>query len=314
MPRSTFEPPPGEAGWLLEVDGFCDRWRVDRFVRHRVPRLSRSLAARLEIIDVTRPDLPLKKSQPVRTGQRLWVRRPIPDAGVRLPTPRVLYEGEGLLVLDKPPGWAAHPTASRYEGTISQLLKGWGLSAHPAHRLDVETSGVLVCGQTPQDVSALEQRFRAHEVRKVYRAVVRGQPPEVFDAHTPLGFDPQSAVRLKMGHGALPASTQLRRVAQAPQAALVEARPVSGRQHQIRAHLALAGYPIVGDKLYGEDEGAFLRSLHGALTPEDLRRLGHPRQALHAWQLRFEWGGQARCFEAPWPSDLAMLWADLSRA
>jgi 23S rRNA pseudouridine1911/1915/1917 synthase len=298
------------AGWTLQVDPGCDGWRVDRFVAHRVRRLSRSRAARLTVVDLDAPERgPLKKSAAVRAGQRLRVDRPLPDADAEVPEPRVLHADADLVVLDKPAGLATHPTASRYVATVTRWLarEGWG--AEPAHRLDVETSGVLVATRSVEMARHLKGAFARHEVDKRYLAVVEGSPAaDAWEDATPLGFDASSAVRLKMGPGDLPARTAFRVVRRGPHRALVEARPLTGRQHQIRAHLALAGLPLVGDKLYGPDESLFLASLERDLTAEELERLGHARQALHAARIELPGRDGARLrFEAPLPEELARL-------
>lgn len=300
---------PAEPGWALVVDPERDGWRLDRFIAHRIARLSRSRAARLETVDLDAPERgPLKKSTSVRAGQRLWVRRPPPDPDAELPEPRVLHADEDLLVLDKPAGLATHPTASRFRATVTWWLSQNDPDAEPAHRLDVETSGVLVCGRSPAARRALKLAFAERRVSKTYRAVVEGRPEaDTWRSDAPLGFDAASRVRLKMGPGGLPAETTFRTMRRGARRSVVEARPVTGRQHQIRAHLAFAGLPIVGDKLYGPDENLFLASLDRALTGAELARLGHPRQALHAQSVELDLEEGPRRFSAPWPEELERL-------
>ncbi|MEE2644720.1 MAG: RluA family pseudouridine synthase [Myxococcota bacterium] len=294
-------------GWSLTVEPGGGLQRLDRFLAARITRLSRARASRLQALDVDRGRW-LKKSQLLREGQRLWVPRPPPDEGeITLAPPAVIAEEGELLVIDKPAGWAAHPTAGRYEQTITTWLQSQGHPHEPAHRLDVETSGLLLCA-TGESLRALKEAFRQQVVEKFYLAVVEGRPPfEEWEVAAPLGFDTRSAVRLKMGRGDLPARSRffLRRTG--PGRSLIEARPQSGRQHQLRVHLSLAGYPIVGDKLYGPDETFFLKQLESALEEEDWVRLGHHRQALHAWRISFQLGGRPYRFEAPWPAELEAL-------
>ncbi len=290
------------------MDPESDGVRLDRFLSLRIRRLSRARAARLEVIDLDDPGRALKKSSPVRAGQRLWARRPSPDAGVRFDAPEVLAEDGDLLVLDKPAGLAVHPTAARFEATVTRWLARHHPGAEPVHRLDVETSGVLVCARHAMAHRALKQAFAERAVHKTYRAVVVGLPTDdAYVVDTPLGFDGQSAVRLKMGVGDLPAETAFRVVRRGHQRALVTCEPHTGRQHQIRAHAALAGHPLVGDKLYGPDERIFLAHLDGAVTPAQWDALGHTRHALHAVSVAFEWRGQARSFTSPWPAELDAL-------
>ncbi len=311
-------PPPTEAGWSLVVDPGSDGLRLDRFLSLRIPRLSRTRAARLDVVDLDDPGRPLKKSQPVRAGQRLWARRPVPDADASPPVPAELHRDRDLLVLDKPAGLAVHPTATRFKATVTHFLAASVTESdaaipEPAHRLDVETSGVLICSRHRLADRRLKAAFAEERVRKTYRAVVEGHPPPRFTVDQPLGFAEDSAVRLKMGRGDKPATTEcvtLRLGRHRDRLrALVEARPTTGRQHQIRVHLALAGHAIVGDKLYGPDEALFLAHLDRPLTEAELARLGHRRHALHAWRLELDYGGP-RCFEAPWPAELDRLLHD----
>jgi 23S rRNA pseudouridine1911/1915/1917 synthase len=291
------------------VDPECEGLRLDRYLSLRIRRLSRARAARLEVIDLDEPGRPLKKSSAVRAGQRLWVRRPVPDAGVEAPEPEVLFEDADLLVLNKPAGLATHPTASRFVATVTHWLSRRDpVPAEPAHRLDVETSGVLICGKHLLANRLLKSAFAERSLVKTYRAVVEGLPvADAFEAEQPLGFAGDSEVRLKMGLGDMPAHTAFEVVRRGRRRALVEARPLTGRQHQIRCHLALAGHWVVGDKLYGPDEGLFLNSLERALSPAEIARLGHHRQALHAWRLSLVFRDTPRVFEAPWPAELDLL-------
>jgi len=320
-----------EPGWSLTVDPEGDGERLDRFIARRIPRLSRARASRLEVIDLDQPHKSLKKSNRLHMGQRLWARRPPPEEDLSaLDEPQVLFEGEGLLILDKPPGWAAHPTASRYEATITTWLKRRGTPAMPAHRLDVETSGVLACASDLEVERALKAIFKSHQARKVYLAVCEGvervsegasRPLSVEERwveERPLGFDSSSEVRLKMGIGALVARTDFEVLSLSPEVghggrALIKATPHTGRQHQLRAHLSLSGLPIVGDKLYGPDEGIFLRYLNDGLSDADWSILGHSRQALHASELSCELFGQVFHWRAPLPASLSALMAPLER-
>ncbi len=294
-------------GWTFEVDPGSDGQRLDRFIASRVPRLSRARAARLDVVDLDAPDRVLRKSSKVRAGQRLFAHRPMPDADAEVPEPAVIHEDAELLVLDKPPGLAVHPTATRYRTTVTHWLQGRGLAgrAHPVHRLDVESSGVLVCAKTVEVERALVAAFAERRVQKRYLAIVSGVPPESWTDDTSLGFDPNAEIHFRMGPGDLPAKTGFERLSIHGARSLVQATPLTGRQHQIRVHLALAGHPIVGDKLY-IDEALFLAHTDEGLDAAGWLRLGHHRHALHAHRL--QWGDHV--FESPLPADLQALLED----
>lgn len=316
-------------GWLLEVDPESDGDRLDRFIARRIPRLSRTRAARLTAVPVDAHHIPcgavLRKSSRIRYGQHLWVSRPLPDEDLSdLTPPRVIDEDQDLLVLDKPSGWVAHPTASRYRSSITTWLKEQGWNAHPAHRLDLETSGLLLCGKTPEADAELKRLFLTQSVHKSYLAICRAHPDlhaaplligRSWEDHTPLGFDSESRVGIKIGRGQLDAHTSfkiLKLYNHNPETRLlIEAKPKTGRQHQIRAHLSLSGLPIIGDKLYGPSEEIFIRHLNDELSEDDIVRLGHPRHGLHAHRLTLIWRGKECTWECPLPSDLLSLLNDL---
>ena len=299
-----------EAGWYLMVDPSAEGLRLDRFIARRIARVSRARAARLEVIDLDHRGAVMKKSTAVRAGQRLWVKRPMPDGDSEPPAPNIIYEDGDLLILDKPPGLAVHPTATRFKSTVTWWLSRQfpGLPIEPVHRLDVETSGILVCSKNHEVNRLLKDVFAHGLVEKRYLALTRGDGScSTWTVDTPLGFDPISRVRLKMGVGELPAKTTFRIVETYPALRWIEAWPITGRQHQIRVHLALSGMPIIGDKLYGPDEGLFLAHLERELTTEEYRLLGHHRLALHASKIGFTLREEKFHFQASLPPDLVHL-------
>jgi len=295
-------------GWLLEVDPASDGLRLDRFIAARIPRLSRARAARLHVVDIDQPQKALRKSTAVRTGQKIWASRPVPDQWPTGPEPTVLYENDGLLVLDKPPNWAVHPSASRFLSTVTHWLNMRQFGHYqPAHRLDVETSGILVCA-APHRVRHVSDCFAQRRAQKIYLAVVEGLPnaPE-WQVKTPLGFDTRTGIRLKMGRGDLPAETHFRVRQTGTTRTLLEARPITGRQHQIRVHAQFSGQSLVGDKLYGMDDGLFFASKERALTAAEWASLGHTRHALHASQISLTLCDKVHTFESPIPEDMTSL-------
>ncbi len=165
------------------------------------------------------------------------------------------------------------------------------------HRLDRETSGVILFGKGREAAAALAIQFENRQVRKSYLAVVHGSPAAdrwLIDA--PIGRDRTSPIRKAMTvtPDGQEARTSIRVLRRGPDHALVLATPHTGRLHQIRVHLRHAGLPILGDKVYGLDPGLFLRFVGSTLSTEDRHRLLWGRQALHAWKVRFRHPGDGR--------------------
>ncbi len=318
--------PPAFIDIPLVVDANCDGFRLDRFLTARIRRLSRTrIASIIAAGAVSSPDRPgtsLRAGTRVRLGQLVVLRRPAP---VEPPAPMhadVLHRDDDLLVLDKPAGLTVHPSARYHRHTLTAVLRaalgpdhGWEM----AHRLDRETSGVIVFGRHGRSASALKRAFQGRQVDKQYLALVRGELTGAARIDVPLGPAIDSRVRIKMGPRALAQGGMIARTDVEPIAAgrfrdepitLVRARPRTGRQHQIRVHLAELGHPVLGDKLYGIDEQAFLDVVdHGRLMDDLAGDLGLARQALHAWSLALphpEHGGTVS-FTAPWPSELAAI-------
>jgi RluA family pseudouridine synthase len=299
-----------QPGWRLDVDEGSHKMRLDQFIAKKLERVSRSRAAQLEVFDIDR-EIELKKSATVHEGQRIWVKRPFFEETIPQLNPTILSETEDFLVLNKPPFWSVHPTAHRFTHTITTWLKQQKIWATPVHRLDHETSGLLLCAKNKHAENALIDAFAQHTIQKTYLAIIEGVPNDFFwQNQTPLGFDHQSEVKIKMGKGNLSACTefQLQKIYlntdQQKRYALIKAMPKSGRQHQIRAHLMLSGYGLLGDKLYGKSEKFFLKSLEAPLTEDDFQILGHQRHCLHAFELSFDWGNLHYKFECPLAKDL----------
>jgi len=158
-----------------------------------------------------------------------------------------------------------------------------------AHRIDRETSGVLLIARTREAASFLTLAFARRRVRKTYLALVAGQPPDEGVIDMPIKLlDTPSHVMMGPAPDGLPAVTRFRVVERFAAHALVEAHPETGRQHQIRVHLAALGHPLVGDKLYAGGEELFMRSCDEGMSPDMLEAVGGlPRHALHAHRLTF---------------------------
>ena len=237
-----------------------------------------------------------------------------------LPPVPVIYEDESLIVLEKPAGLAVHPTARYHRCTLTAFLRTLGQKADPAHRLDRETSGLLVCGKGSAVTAVLKRAFATRQVEKRYLAIVEGWPGETtFEISLPLQLGRgEVRVRMEVGNGkpALTEATVKQRLLSPPgdRFALLELVPRTGRQHQLRAHLAAVGHPIVGDKIYGFDERCFVRFTEGAQTVEDQQHLRLPRQALHACSLSLNHprSTQPCTWTSPLPVDLAGFLEGLS--
>lgn len=295
--------------------------RLDRFIQSRIPRLSRTRANRIVRACAYRADGTRRRaSERVKAGETvLLVRPPMNEP----PTPRsfgVLYEDEDVLAVFKPAGLPVHPTATYHRNTLSYLLQETYGDPAPqfAHRLDRETSGVVVCAKHPVAEVALKKCFERREVGKRYLAIVRGCPSPRGVIELPLGPAPSGPhVCMAVREDGAKARTHYEVVEERRGAALVRLWPESGRQHQLRVHLAAVGCPIIGDKLYGPDgAGPFLELIEEGPSDALLARLGHPRHALHAERLEIAHPrtGRPLTLEAPLPWDLRLLWATPGQA
>ncbi len=300
----TFTVEPNYAGWRLDLY-LCEKIR--RLSRVRVQRILRTALV---------ADLPLKPSTRVWPGLTFRLRR---RSLVEPKTPddlREVYRDEALLVLDKPAGLPIHPTARYHHGTVvSLLLRQHGPLFHaaPAHRLDRETSGVLVCGRTAEASRRLMRAFQEGTVEKEYLAIVEGWPAQdTFLVDAPiLEGTPTIRIAVRVDAAGRPARTRFQVAQRFTRAgepfALLRCLPETGRQHQIRVHLQAAGFPLVGDKMYGPDPGYFDRFSRHCLEPEAWARLRLERHALHAARLSLPHplSGESAVFTAPLPEDLA---------
>jgi len=290
-------------------------WRLDRYLCEKIRRLSRTRVQRILERSLV-ADRPLKPSTRVHPGLTFTLRRRA-HAEPEVPENVVeLYLDDSLLVLEKPAGLPIHPTARYHHNTLVKLLErrhGPALRADPAHRLDRETSGLLVCGRGAESSRALMRAFQSGAVRKEYLAIVEGHPPDAFVVDAPIAEGTRQvriAVRID-AHAGKPALTRFtverRLIRDGLPFAVLRCFPETGRQHQIRVHAREAGVPLVGDKIYGPDPGYFDRFSKHCLEPEAWARLRLPRHALHAARLAFPHPatGALLAFESPLPPDLS---------
>jgi 23S rRNA pseudouridine1911/1915/1917 synthase len=229
----------------------------------------------------------------------------------------VLYEDDHVVVVDKPAGLAAHPGAGRDTGTLvnallahclslPQGLSGVGGELRPGivHRLDKDTTGVLVAAKTDLAHQSLSRQFHDHTVDRRYRALVWGAFPATLDVDARLGRDPRDRKRFTVvtGDSGRHAVTHASLVERLGAASLVECRLETGRTHQIRVHLSHEGFPLVGDALYGRKTPELAKPLREAVSRVS-------RQMLHAASLAFDHpaSGERLRFETPLPADMAAL-------
>jgi 23S rRNA pseudouridine1911/1915/1917 synthase len=300
--------------------------RLDHFVKTQIQRLSRTKIQAIIETQLRRPDgSAAKPSTTVAVGDHFIIRR---QARPEPPCPRtftVLYEDARMRIVDKPAMLPVHATAKFYFNTLMRVL--W--ERYPdedelqlCHRLDRETSGCVVLARDRAAAAKLKGAIaQKDKTTKQYLAVVHGTPPwtEQTSIDLPLRLagpsDPTKLTHVRMlpatmaETGAQSAITRVVVEKTGALYSLVRCTLVTGRQHQIRAHLAAWGYPIVGDKLYTHGDEAFIEYCAKGMTPELAARFVLPRHALHAARITVPHpeDGRAVTAEAPLPEDMASL-------
>jgi 23S rRNA pseudouridine1911/1915/1917 synthase len=291
----------------LQVDESGER--LDRYLARALPALSRSQIQRLIRQGlVVLEGQAAKPSAPVAEGMRVVVHIPPAPAEQVLPQSiplDVVYEDGALLVVNKPAGMVVHPSPGHSQGTLVNAL----LARYPhlaagdegragiVHRLDRDTSGLIIVGKTEAALKHLRQQFKMRKVEKTYLALVHGRPPApegIIEA--PVGRDPRQRQRMAVVSGGRAARTRYVLREDLGEYSLLAASPETGRTHQIRVHLAWLGVPVAGDRVYGPQRN--VRRVRNDL--------GLERQFLHAWRLSFERPGSRErlALEAPLPPDL----------
>jgi 23S rRNA pseudouridine1911/1915/1917 synthase len=297
-------------------------WRLDRALASAVPTLSRerlktlirSGAVEAKAGPVRDPSAKVKGDERLRVA----VPEPVPAHNEPQDIPlKIVFEDEHLLVVDKPAGLVVHPAAGNFDGTLVNALlhhcagklSGIGGVARPGivHRIDKDTSGLLVVAKTDVAHEGLAKQFAAHSIDRRYLAIVSGVPKTKegsVDAPLARSATNRKKIAIVEGGRGKRAVTHWRRLDVLKDAALVECRLETGRTHQVRVHMASIGHPLVGDPVYGRSA----RTLGKVL-----KELGFHRQALHAAELGFTHPVSKRrlSFSSPMPPDMQELMAAL---
>ena len=315
---------------LAAVEAEQAGFRLDRFLTGALVDLSRSrLQGLIEEGAVWRAGATIRDGNTrVKPGEIYEVRVPEPvpaePRGQDIPL-SIVYEDRDLIVIDKPPGLVVHPAAGNPDGTLVNALiahcgaslGGIGGVARPGivHRLDKDTSGLLVAAKTDRAMASLAKQFAAHTVQRAYNAVVWGSP-RLGDGmiEGDIGRNPFDRKRMAVVRNAGKAARTRYRVierfgdASRPLASLLECRLETGRTHQIRVHLTHLGHPLIGDPSYGKARVAPRAKTEAEVTAYAAAS-GFPRQALHAWLLGFQHPTTHEDirFESAWPADFSGL-------
>jgi 23S rRNA pseudouridine1911/1915/1917 synthase len=279
--------------------------RLDQALARLFPQYSRNrLQAWLKSGHITIDGKRLAATYEVAGGERIALRPPpVPDVAApqaqRMPL-KIVFEDAELIVIDKPAGLVVHPGAGQPDRTLlnALLAHSAALAAVPragiVHRLDKDTSGLLVVAKTVSAQADLAKQLAERSMRRVYLAIVQGDPPASGMIDAPVGRDARARTRTAVTHRGKPARTGYRVLERYGRAALVECRLETGRTHQIRVHFQHIRHPLVGDETYRRG------TRHG---------LSFPRQALHATELTLVHpkSKKAMTWRSPLPRDMKRL-------
>jgi 23S rRNA pseudouridine1911/1915/1917 synthase len=317
---SDLDPSEGddEGGTVVltfRVPGELEGQRLDRFLEWRIPRLSRERAREIVEACARREDGgPRAAWERVRAKEIVRLVRERfrePDAPREI---GIVHQDDVLTVIDKPAGLPVHPSATYHKNTLTNVLsERFGDDApHIAHRLDKETSGLVACAIPGPHEVRIKKQFEARTVSKVYLAIVRGV---VADDTRSISLPMRRATSglhmcMEVHADGVEAITELEVLSRRADRTLVRLTPRTGRQHQLRVHMAAIGHPILGDKLYGPGaQDIFSSVIEQGMTDAFLAQLGHTRHALHAHRLSIDHPltGERVTFESPLPPDLVAL-------
>lgn len=298
----------------------ADGWRLDRALADAVPTLSRERLKVLINAGHVERDGVLVRDPAKRAAAGEVFAVAVPD-----PTPAhneaqdiplvVAFEDDHLIVIDKPAGLVVHPAAGNLDGTLVNALlhhcggslSGIGGVARPGivHRIDKDTSGLMVAAKTDRAHEGLAKQFAAHTIDRRYKAIVNGRPiPPEGKVDAPLARSPHDRKKVAIVANGKRAVTHYRTEHRLREAALVECRLETGRTHQVRVHMASIGHALLGDPVYGRTKQAHKRQLD---------ELSFRRQALHAARLGFVHPitSVALSFESVMPADMQELFSQL---
>lgn len=306
-----------------------DNWRLDQFVQKCMPTLSRQyLKKKIERgeVEISGRKPPHKPSVKVHYGEKVtitthndgmieeeyWYGEPVP----KTEKPSIVFEDAELLVINKPPYMITHPAGRNlfYCATVffETIYKH---TIHSIHRIDKETSGLLLLGKNPRVSQRVAQLFEDDKVRKCYFFIAKKNPNArafPFTAHERMDREEGKIPRGMMSvwpensEFGKESETYFELIMEKDGYVLAMAFPKTGRQHQIRVHASYNGYPLLGDKLYNGDPGVFMRFKDLVPTDEDHQILEIPRHALHATAIKLAYPtDKVSTFIAPLPEDLA---------
>jgi len=286
----------------LRVDEENQGDRIDQYVSDQISFLSRTLVVQfIKNGDIKVEGKSVKASHRLRSGEEVVVIIPDPVQVMIEPQDiplQIIYEDQDLVVIDKPQGMVVHPAAGNWDGTLVnalmfhiQDLSGINGEIRPGivHRLDKDTSGLLVVAKNDNSHRSLAEQIKNHTVTREYMALVHGHINEnQGKVEAPVGRNPRDRKKMAVVSGGRAAITWYRVVQRMEGYTLVRCRLETGRTHQIRVHMAFIGHPVVGDPLYGPRKNAW----------------NLDKQVLHAVHLAFEHPttGQVLEFESPLPS------------
>lgn len=293
---------------VLEIPADCAGLRLDQALARLLPEHSRSrLAAWVRQGKVSLDDTPADAKRKVWGGERITLEEEaLPEETAQQPEDiplAIVHEDAHVLVIDKPAGLVVHPGSGNWQGTLLNALLHHApqLAGIPragiVHRLDKDTSGLLVVAKSLEAQTDLVRQLQARTVKRHYLALAHGRVAHDGAVDAPIGRHPVQRTKMAVVASGRAARTHYRVLERFAQATLIECALETGRTHQIRVHMAELGHPLVGDPVYGPR-----RKAAGVLAD-------FPRQALHAWRLALAHPATgAQCaWEAPLPEDFAQL-------